>query len=447
MNENRDLTRGRVEGRLARLGLPLVFGTGATLSVSLADAYFLGRLGTDELAAVSFAFPIVLTVTSLAIGLGAGAASVVSRAVGGDRGHEAARRIASDVLLLSLLIAVVAAALGSLTIGPVFDLLGAEDDVRELILGYMRVWYVALPLLMVPTVADGILRANGDAVAPSAILVATALFNVAIDPLFIFGIGPVPDLGVTGAAYATLAARIVGTTAALLVLIYREHLLSFALPPLPDLTASWGRVARVAVPAAAANTINPLAIALVTAFLATYGEDVVASFGVATRIESIAQIPLLALAGAIGPVAGQNWGAQKRDRVRRAMSSSYVFCVVWSVVAGLALFGFAGPLAASFSESEGVAAPAADYLRIVGGSIAGYGVIIAAAAAFNATDRALTGFVFTALRAGIFYVPLAWIGSLIGPPWAVFAGIAASNLLAGALVWWLSLKLTTPQRI
>ncbi|MBB4658825.1 MATE family efflux transporter [Parvularcula dongshanensis] len=439
MASNRDLTSGPVASGLARLALPMVLGVGATLSVSLADAYFLGRLGTAALAAISFTFPVVLTVTSLAIGLSAGAASVLSRAIGAGRGEADAARLATDALLLALLVILPAGVIGFVTVEPVFRLLGADGEVLAALIPYMRVWYASLPFLAVPIVASGILRANGDAVAPSAIMITIAVLNLALDPILIFGLGPAPELGVEGAGWASLAARIVGTVATLLVLRFRERLLTFSLPIGRNLLASWRSILKVAGPASLSNVVNPLGISVVTAFLAGYGNEVVAAFGVATRIESLASIPLLALSGSIGPVAGQNWGKGRKDRTRRSMQLSYAFSCLWAAVVAAVFWTAAGPIVSVFGESGPVQDSAASYLRIVGLSLFGYGVVITASAAYNATDRARGGLVFTLLRSAVLYVPLAGLAALLGPAWFVFAAIAAANVVSGLAVWFVSL--------
>jgi putative MATE family efflux protein len=436
---DRDLTRGSVAGHLAKLGLPMVLGIVGVLSVSLADAYFLGRLGTGELAAISYTFPVVLTLSSVGIGLSAGAASVASRAIGAGRTEDAKRR-ATDALILAFLLVLLLAGLGLLLVRPLFSLLGAEGETLASVVRYMRVWFFGLPFLVVPMVANGLIRANGDAVAPSAIMVAGALVNIGLDPVLIFGLGPFPRLEVEGAAWATLASRAVTFAAALGVLALREKLLTLARPPLSKLTESWREVLKVGGPAALSTSINPLAITVVTGFLSSYGDEAVAAFGVATRIESLASVPMLALSSAIGPVAGQNWGGGQRGRARTAMRDAYLFSAFWAavIIAGFVLFG--EEIAGLFTDDEAVARTVRLYLVIVGATLAGYGVVVNASAAFNATGRALRGLWYTALRSAALYVPAAGLAAVIGPVWAVFAAIAGVNVASGAFVAWSSLR-------
>lgn len=170
---SRDLTQGSLWKAIAVLTLPMVVGIIATMSVSIVDTYFVGKLGTQELAALSFTFPITITIASLAIGLGAGAAAVVSQSIGAKNQKEA-KRLSTDSLILATLIVIVVSLLGLATIKPLFSLLGAEGEVLSMIERYMWIWYISMPFLVVPMVANAIIRAVGDAIWPSIIMIRSS---------------------------------------------------------------------------------------------------------------------------------------------------------------------------------------------------------------------------------------------------------------------------------
>jgi putative MATE family efflux protein len=436
---SRDLSSGPVSQRLLQLAGPMTVGILAGMSVALVDTYFLGRLGTEELAAISFAFPIVFTVMSLSIGLGAGAASVVSRAIGhGDR--EEVRRLSTDSIGLAVVLVALVSGAGIATVRPLFALLGAEGAVLDHVVAYMRIWYVGMVFLVVPMVANNILRAGGDALVPSAIMVGVAALNLALTPLLVFGLWGLPRLEVEGAAWASLIARAVTAVVSLGVLAFRERLIAFALPPTAALLASWRRVLFVGVPAALGNAVNPLGIAVVTAIVASFGTASVAAFGVATRVEAFAAIPMLALSAAIGPVAGQSWGADRQDRVPRALRLAFAFCAAWSVLAAAAFWLLGRSIAEVFTDEAEVAREAATYLRVVSLSLAGYGVTVIAAGAFNALGKPVTALGYNLVRTLGLLVPMAWLASVLGGVGWVFAAVALANMAAGAGVAWHALR-------
>ncbi len=433
MSDSRDLTTGATWQKLLQLAGPMIFGIIAVISVSLIDTYYVGQLGTQQLTALSFTFPVTLTVSNLAIGLGAGASSVVSRAVGAADKDDA-KRLATDSLVLALILVICVATAGYFAIDPLFALLGASGETLEMIGQYMRIWFLAIPLLVVPIVANSIVRAVGDTFWPSVVMVSSALTNIAITPVFIFGLGPIPPFGIQGAAIGTLLAWLVTVFGAFALVAWREKMLLFEIPRMHTLFKSWTRVLAVGIPASVGNAVNPIGIAAVTAILAGFSEVIVAGFGVATRVESLAVIPMLALSSAIGPFTGQNWGAGKCDRVGEALKISYVICAAWAGILALFFWVAAEPIIGVFSQEAKVISAASTYLAIVPLSLWGYGVVIITAGAFNAIGRSHFGLGLYLIRTAAFYVPFSYIASLLAGSDAVFYGIAIANGLAGLVV-------------
>ena len=196
---SRDLTEGPVAGHLRRILLPMIVGVTAVMSVSVVDTYFVGQLGALQLAAISFCFPVVITVTSIAIGLGAGASSCVARAAG-RKDEDRVHRLVTDALILTTVVIGIVSLAGWFLTEPLFRALGAEDNLIPYIVDYMHTWFAGVIFIAMPIVANGVLRSLGDARAPAAFMVLIAVVNVILDPIFIFGWGPVPAFGVQGAA-------------------------------------------------------------------------------------------------------------------------------------------------------------------------------------------------------------------------------------------------------
>ncbi len=233
------LTEGQVPLQLLRLSLPMVWGVFSVLAFTLADTYFVAQLGTDELAAMSFTFPVVSVLGSVAMGLGTGAASVIARGIG-EGNRQKVQRLTTDSLLLSLLIVSILASFGLATIDPLFAILGAGPDLLPLIGDYMHIWYLGMVFLVVPIVGNSAIRASGNTVVPSLIMTLAAAANILVDPLLIFGWGPLPALGLKGAALATLISRASTLVASLAFLHFRERLLLLAFPSPKAMATSWG---------------------------------------------------------------------------------------------------------------------------------------------------------------------------------------------------------------
>ncbi len=427
----RDLTHGPVWRALVAMTAPMSFGIFAVLSIGLADAYFLGQIGGTALAAVGFIYPVTTAITSLSIGLSAGANAALSQGVGRGDDAEATRRLGLHAIGIGVVLSGVIALLTWALYPALFAALGAGDQVGTRIASYMPVWALSFPFLVAMMITNAIFRSHGDSFTSSWIMVLAALLNVALDPLLIFGLWGLPEYGVKGAAMATLAGRIVAVTLALFI-AWRRGLLGWCGQLLDGLLASARKILNVGLPAAFSNAINPAGMALVTAAVATVGETAVAGFGAATRVQSMALVPLLALSSGIGPVVGQNWGADARNRAREATRYAFWFCVGYGAAVALTLGLFADPIAGIFASADADRAYAATYLRFVGASLFGYGIVITANAAMNARDKALWSMSLSLGRIFALYLPLAWIGALtLG-----FAGIVAAAVLANILSVW-----------
>ena len=175
------LTEGSVGMGLIKLTLPLIWGVFAVIGFSLADTYFVAQLGTRELAAMSFTFPVVTILGSIAMGLGTGTASIIGRAIG-EGNHYRVQRLTTDSLMMSLPIVAIFALFGLATISPLFTALGAGAEVLPLVRDYMSIWYIGIICLVVPLVGNSAIRASGNTAVPSLIMIVAAAVNVALDP-------------------------------------------------------------------------------------------------------------------------------------------------------------------------------------------------------------------------------------------------------------------------
>ncbi|MGB0513672.1 MAG: MATE family efflux transporter, partial [Wenzhouxiangellaceae bacterium] len=241
-------------------------------------------------------------------------------------------------------------------------------------------------------------------------------------------------LGIEGAALGTLVARGLSLALALYLVFRRDRIVEACWPGGRKFMCSAREVLRIGLPAAAGNASNPAGIAVATALIAVLGSQTVAGFGVATRLEAFAILPMLALSSAIGPVAGQNWGAGRIDRARRALVLAYLLCTVWAVLLA-GFFALFGPTVAGIFASEpAVADEAARYLSIVPLSLFGYGIAIVAAGGYNGIGKSLTGLGYSLTRIAVFYVPLVWAASRIDGSKTVYIAIAIANALAGIAI-------------
>jgi putative MATE family efflux protein len=428
------LTEGSVGRHLLDMALPVLLGITTMMGQSFIDAYFLGMVGDRALAAFAFGFPVLMIVTSVAIGLGAGTSSVVARAIGaGD--ERRARRLATDSLILSFLITAVICVIGVLTINPLFRLLGAPDDMIPLIRGFMLILYSGVPFVVVGMVGMASMRATGDTRLPSTLMILGAILNVALDPVFIFGLGPIPALGLNGAAVAALLARGAIFVGAIYLLRGRLGMISFNKPDPVELRQSWRDILHVGIPAAGTNAIVPIATAIITAMIAVYGPEAVAGFGVASRIESLVLVMFYALSAVIGPFVGQNLSVGNKDRILEALRLSMLFCVAAGLSVAAILAVASGFLPTIFSDSPAVIRVGTLFLLIAPIGYAGYGLVMTINAAFNGMGNPIPGVVVSLMRTILLYVPLAVVGRHFFDITGIFVAYAAANVITGIVAY------------
>lgn len=435
------LTEGPVHMHLRDMALPMVWGLLATMSFNAVDTLFVAQLGDNPLAAMSFTFPVVMVITSIAIGLGAGTSSAVARAIGSGNQIQA-KRLATDAVSLTFVIAAVVCIVGWLSIDPLFTLLGATPDLLPLIHDYMAIWYIGAPCLMLPMVALSALRAMGLSRIQGYLMGGAALLNALLDPLLIFGLWGFPRLELEGAALATLITRALSLCLAFYILHYRLHMLVNPFARFKAVWQSWRSLAQVGLPAMVANIIVPLASGILVALVASHGTAAVAGLGIAMRLEPLALIVFYALSGVVGPFCGQNLGAGQYQRLYDALRVVTIFCVGFGLCLAV-LLGLLGEyLVAWFSDSPDVLPVAVSYLLIVPLSYGAYGLVMSVNAAFNGLGHALPAVAISFLRVLGVFLPLVWLFSEWFGLTGMFVATAVSNVLVALIAyWWLRKKL------
>lgn len=421
------LVNGGIPGHLVGQTLPMVIGIAAMMSIGVIDAYFIGQLGSDALAAISFIFPVLVALNSLGVGVMVGINSVVARAIGEEDEERAARR-ANFGIVFALATGVILGFALYLLIDPIFLLLNAPPELLPLIRDYMQPFAIGFPITMMVMGCNGALRAQGEARKTSYVSLTFAAVNWVLDPILITGAFGFPGFGMMGAAYATIIGWAFGTALALYLMRGTSLPLDLSLVVKGKIVEPMVDIMRVGVPAALSNSINPMGLSVLTAVVALEGQAAVAGFGAAGRLQSFAVVPLLALSGSIGAIVGQNWGARKIDRAREAALYAGGFCLAWGLAIAVVMVAASRTLAEFFTEDPAVIAEFRLYMEIAAWGYAGFGLLIVANGILNAVGRASLALLQSVLRVFAVMLPFAW---LLVSDWgssAVYAAELAANL-------------------
>lgn len=427
------LIDGPIGVTLVRLAVPMAVGIAALMLFQLVDTFYVGMLGSSELAAMGFAMPVTLFVMHVALGLGVGATAVVSRAIGaGDRGR--VRRLTTDTLVLANVIVVVVALSGVLSLRSLFSLLGAPPAIVDLVAGYMVPWYLGVGLLVIPMVGNSAIRAAGDTKSPMVIMVVAGVANAVLDPLLIFGLGPFPRLELTGAALATVISWASAFVMTSWVLVRREKMVTFELPRASDVLRSWRAVLHVGGPSTVTQLMQPLGAGAITRLVAEFGPDAVAGYAVGARIDALALVGVFALSAVSSPFVGQNLGAGRTDRIAAGLRFLVLACLGWGIAMLVLLLGFSAPISRAFSAEPSVLEASTTYLRVLPLSYGLLGIATVVGSVLNPLGRPFLSTGLAAFRFGLGLTG-AFIGMSLGGLTGMFVGLATGFGVSGAVAW------------
>lgn len=428
-----DLTRGHIGRQMIGMAVPMLAGTFSMTAFNLADTWFVSKLGTEQMAAVSFTFPVVMILGSVAMALGMGSSVVVSQALG-EGSHEKAKRISADCMLLGFVLVEVLGLLALIFSTPIFRVMNASEAMLPLIRQYL-IWYLPFAgLVFLSMPATGVLRAAGDAKRQSLIMVMGAVMNCILDPLLIFGYGWIPPLGIRGAAIATTLTQSSTFVMCIYILHRRYGLAARPQASLEKLMRSWSHILHIAGPAFVSNMLMPVSAFVLTSLVGRHGAAAVAAYGAGGRVEMFAYLCPMALGISLVPLVGQNYGAGRYDRVEGCRRWSERLALGWGAVVAVAFFFAAPYIAPLFARHDAsMERHLVLYLRIMP---FGYGlreVLRYISIFLNAISRPMASLVLNALFLVGFNVPFAVVGESLFGIAGIFGGVVLGSNLAGLL--------------
>lgn len=428
------LVRGPVGKTILGLAVPGMLGVLAMMSTSVLDMYLARFLGTAEQAALQQVFPVTFMLTSLALGLMVGTVSLVARTRGtGDL--PAVRRITGQALALSGLVIAFFSVVGFFSYQSLFRLADVPPQVMPKIDEYMGIWFFGTLVMVFPTLGNGVLRACGNAVASSAVLVVTGILKFVLAPMMVLGLFGFPRLALTGAALSNILAF---AGASLLVMWYlkQDDLVTFEHIE-AGMTACWRKILTIGLPSAFTNLLVPISGFIANVLVTPFGTATVAGFGNALRIESLALVPLFALSGSIGPFLGQNMGAQRLDRMREGFAWSVRFAMLYGLAIAVLLLVSGTAFSEIFASTQASVPPSELYLWLVPASFGLYGVLMVVAGAFNGLGNPKPNLILYTAKSLLFAAGTV-AGAALDGYRGLCLGIALSSILSGlaAYAWY-----------
>jgi len=395
--------------RLLRLSGPIVLANILQTAYQLIDTFWLGRLGANAVAAVSLSFPVLFFIISLGIGMTI-AGSIMVAQYKGMNNQRMINYSSAQTLMVLFFISLLLALVGYFLAGPLIKIIGAEDQVLADAVSYFKVSAIGFIFLFVFFVFQSLMRGIGNVVVPTYVVLTTVLLNLVLDPLFIFGWGPVPAMGVSGAAMASVFTQ--GLSALMGIFILKSGRFGIELHAQdfkPDL--GWFKeLIRIGAPSSLEFSTRALGMTMLITIVTSFGSVVVASYGIGARILSFVIIPALGLSSATTTLVGQYVGAEKIGKAEEVgvISAKLAFYSLTAI--GILLYAFARPLTAFFVPGETqVIENGALFIKIMAPSFGLLGIQQVINGVFNGAGFTLASMIVSILSLWIIRFPMAYI--------------------------------------
>lgn len=390
---------------LLAMGIPTMLGMMVNAIYNLVDAYFVGGLGTSQMGAISVVYPLGQVVVGLGLLFGNGSASYLSRLLG-NRDQEQADRVASTALYSSVAVGAVLIIFSMIFLRPILRLLGATDSIMPYAMTYAGIYVVSCIFNVFNVTMNNIVTSEGAAKTTMFALMAGAVLNIGLDPVFIYTL----DMGVAGAAIATAISQIVSTLIYLTFIFRKKSIYSFKMKNCTFTKEIMSEIFKIGIPTLVFQILTSLSISLVNTQAGPYGDSVIAGMGAVTRIVSMGSLIVFGFIKGFQPIAGYSYGAKKFDRLHKAIRTSILWSTVFCVIYGLLLTIFSSRIIAQFTDGDlEMIRVGTQSLRINGLSFLLFGFYTVYSSLFLALGKGLEGFVLGACRQGICFVPVILI--------------------------------------
>ena len=390
---------------LLAMGIPTMLGMMVNAIYNLVDAYFVGGLGTSQMGAISVVYPLGQVVVGLGLLFGNGSASYLSRLLG-NREQEQADRVASTALYSSVAVGAVLIIFSMIFLRPILRLLGATDSIMPYAMTYAGIYVVSCIFNVFNVTMNNIVTSEGAAKTTMFALMAGAVLNIGLDPVFIYTL----DMGVAGAAIATAISQIVSTLIYLTFIFRKKSIYSFKMKNCTFTKEIMSEIFKIGIPTLVFQILTSLSISLVNTQAGSYGDSVIAGMGAVTRIVSMGSLIVFGFIKGFQPIAGYSYGAKKFDRLHKAIRTSILWSTAFCVIYGLLLTIFSSRIIAQFTDGDlEMIRVGTQSLRINGLSFLLFGFYTVYSSLFLALGKGLEGFVLGACRQGICFVPVILI--------------------------------------
>ncbi len=420
---------------LFTLAAPVLVSMLVQSTYSIVDTAFVGRLGSDAIAALTFSFPIFFFIIALNLGLGTGTGSLISRYLGAKQ-KKAAENAAMHGIILSIILGLIVFMIGNFSLASLFKLFGAATSVTALASGYMKIILLGMVFMFLSFMLNSIFSAQGDTKTPMKIQVVALGINIILDPIFIYVLG----WGVNGAAIATVNAFFIS----FLLYFFKARKRSYLHLGLSSFNFGFDKVRKilaVGFPASLMMMFMSIYSVFINKFMASFGTDYVASLGMVSRLESVTVMPIVAFSMASMTLAGMFYGAKRYDLLKGTIAHAIKLTVSFALFMSFVFLIFPKIFFYIFTSDPSLLNIASAYIRIHIFAFPFLAITMICSRALQGMGHGLPGMIANLVRVFVLVIPLAYLFTqVLGYSYlsiAIAIIVGAIVAAAIALTWFL----------
>jgi putative MATE family efflux protein len=434
------LLQGSIPRALLRISLPVMAMFLLQTLYSMADAFWLGKLGRGAISAPGISFPIVFFFISFGAGFSVAGTALVAQYTGSGQ-RDQANLAAGQTFIFLLIGASIVSLVGVLASSSILRLMHAPADVFVNARTYLGIIFTGIPFMAISFVYSGIMRGVGDAVTPMIINLGANLLNILMDPFLIFGWGPFPRMEVAGAAMVTVICRILAATACVILLVSGARGLRVRWTQLRPRRHYLSRILRIGMPAGVGQSGASLGFMVTQGFVNSFGSVVVSAFTVAVRIIQFLNVPAMGISAGATALIGQNLGADQVKRAERTIWWGVGMVAAFLALGCSLLVFYSQPIIRMFIDDAQVVAQGVILFRVVSYSVFFFGIIMVVFAAFQGAGKTTPVMILSLTRLWLLRIPIAYLLAFVmawghlGIWWAMFA---SNVVISIAGLYWFS---------
>jgi len=403
-----DFTEVKLSKAILLLSIPAVLEMIMESIFVVADIFFVSKLGADAVATVGLTESLVTIVYAISLGLATATTSMVSRRIG-EKDPGKASETAIQAILTGIIVSIIIGIPGSIYSGKLLEIMGASDAIRTQLTGYTRIMLGGNVVIMLLFIINAVFRSAGDAAIAMRVLWVGNIINIILDPCLIFGLGPFPELGVTGAAIATTTGRGIAVLYQFWLLFFGKKRIQLSIKHLRINIKIITKLIRLSLGSTGQNLIGTISWIALVRIISIFGSEIVAGYTIAIRIVSFVLLPSWGISNAASTLVGQNLGAKKPDRAEKAvMVTGYINMILLGIV-GIILVLIPGYFISLFIDDPPVLTSGTECLRIISIGFIAYGFGMVLVNSFNGAGDTTTPLKINIFAFWLIEIPLAWI--------------------------------------